>query len=72
MCVYVYVYVCEQQKEHTQHFPAAGQVEHCPAELWSNTQTVVRKGLAAAGLAASDLAGLGITNQRETTIAWNK
>ena len=60
-----------QQKEHTQHYPAAGRVEHCPEEIWSNTQEVMRAGLAAAGLRGQDLAALGITNQRETTVAWN-
>jgi glycerol kinase len=63
---------CEQQKEHMQHFPAAGQVEHCPEEIWRNTVSVIRDTLAAAGVSAKDVAGLGITNQRETTIAWNK
>jgi glycerol kinase len=63
---------CEQQKEHTQHFPAAGQVEHCPREIWRNTQSVIRDCLHSAGVTARDVVALGITNQRETVIAWNR
>ncbi len=51
--------------------PRAGWVEHDPLEIWQRTQEVVQQALAARGLAAADLAGLGITNQRETTVVWN-
>ena len=71
-CIRTYSFFFVQQKEHTQHFPAAGQVEHCPEELWSNARAVIRECLAAAGASAADVAALGITNQRETTIAWDR
>lgn len=60
------------QKETTQIFPQSGWVEHDPSEIWSNTVEVVTGALATAGLTAKDISGVGITNQRETTILWNK
>jgi len=60
------------QKEHAQIYPRPGWVEHDPEEIWSAAQTVMREGMAAHGLAASDLAAIGITNQRETTVVWNR
>jgi glycerol kinase len=60
------------QKEHEQIFPQAGWVEHNPAEIWANTQEVINTALAKANLATTQLAAVGITNQRETTIVWNK
>ena len=60
------------QKEHEQIFPKPGWVEHKPSEIWQNTQDVIRGALANAGLAGSDLASVGITNQRETTVLWDK
>jgi len=60
------------QKEHEQIFPRPGWVEHNPAEIWQNTREVIRGALANAGLAGSDLAAVGITNQRETTVLWDK
>jgi len=60
------------QKEHEQIFPQPGWVEHDPAEIWQNTCDVIRGGLAAAGISGSDLAAVGITNQRETTVLWDK
>ena len=63
--------VGKHQLEHTQILPKAGWVEHDPVEIWDRTQEVVQRALAASDLAAADLAGLGITNQRETTVVWN-
>jgi glycerol kinase len=60
------------QKEHAQIFPKPGWVEHNPVEIWQNTRDVIRGALANAGLAGSDLAAVGITNQRETTVIWDK
>ncbi len=60
------------QKEHEQIFPRPGWVEHNPVEIWQNTREVIRGALADAGLSGSDLAAVGITNQRETTVLWDK
>ena len=60
------------QQEFAQHFPKSGWVEHDPADLWRTTVETVRGALAAAGLEASDIAALGITNQRETTLVWDR
>ncbi len=60
------------QLEHAQHFPRPGWVEHDPAEIWTNTGRVVEGALSVAGLAAGDVAAVGITNQRETTVVWNR
>ena len=60
------------QKEHQQIFPQPGWVEHNPLEIWNNTQKVIRGALAKAGLKGGDLAAIGITNQRETTVVWNR
>src|SRR5215472_13822666 len=59
------------QKEHRQIFPRAGWVEHDPEEIWQRTQEVVVEAMQQRGLAPRDLAAIGITNQRETTIVWN-
>jgi glycerol kinase len=64
--------VSADQREHHQHFPAAGWVEHDPLEIWANTQKVTAGALAAAGLAAGDIAAVGITNQRETAVVWDR
>jgi glycerol kinase len=60
------------QKEHEQIFPQPGWVEHSPVEIWQNTRDVIRGALANTGLTGSDLAAIGITNQRETTVIWDK
>ncbi|WP_181706234.1 glycerol kinase GlpK [Chthonobacter rhizosphaerae] len=60
------------QQEFPQHFPASGWVEHDPEDLWRTTVETVRFALADAGLSAADLAGIGITNQRETTVVWDR
>ena len=59
-------------REIHQHFPQPGWVEHDPDEIWSATLTAGREALAAARAAGRDLAGLGITNQRETTVLWDR
>ncbi len=64
--------VARHQLEHDQILPAAGWVEHDAAQIWERTQTVVTAGLRAAGANAADLAAVGITNQRETTVVWNR
>ena len=60
------------QKEFTQYFPKPGWVEHDAEEIWSTMVTVMKEALEQSGLVASDIAGIGITNQRETTIVWDK
>ncbi|SMC26021.1 glycerol kinase [Desulfacinum hydrothermale DSM 13146] len=60
------------QKEHRQIFPNPGWVEHDPLEIWENTQAVIQGALNKTGLQGSDLVALGITNQRETTVVWDK
>ena len=64
--------VARHQLEHTQILPQAGWVEHNPTEIWERTRAVIETGMRIAGLHAADLAALGITNQRETTVVWNK
>jgi glycerol kinase len=59
-------------RELTQHFPQPGWVEHDPEELWSSTLAAAREAVAAARVAAADLAAIGITNQRETTLLWDR
>jgi glycerol kinase len=60
------------QQEFPQHFPASGWVEHEPEDIWTSTITVCREALEKAGLTAKDIAAIGITNQRETTLVWDK
>jgi glycerol kinase len=60
------------QKEHEQIFPHPGWVEHDPVEIWQNVRDVIQGTLAKAGLSGSQLAAIGITNQRETTVIWDK
>jgi len=60
------------QREHTQIFPGPGLVEHDALEIWENVQALVSEALEGAGIAASDLAAVGITNQRETTLLWDR
>ena len=64
--------VCFDQREHEQIYPQPGWVEHNPDELWERTQGVIRGALQKGGLTAKDLAAVGITNQRETTVVWNR
>jgi glycerol kinase len=60
------------QKEHEQIFPRPGWVEHNPIEIWQNAQEVIRGALAKTDISGSELAAIGITNQRETTVIWDK
>ncbi|MBN1873173.1 MAG: glycerol kinase GlpK [Anaerolineae bacterium] len=59
-------------EEHTQIYPQPGWVEHNPLEIWEKTQNVIRQTLARADIQAGDIAAVGITNQRETTLVWDK
>ena len=61
-----------RQLEHRQIYPEPGWVEHDADEIWQNTQLVVEAALAEAGITTADLAAVGITNQRETTLLWNR
>ncbi len=60
------------QEEFTQHFPQSGWVEHEPEEIWTSTVASITGALANAGLAPADVATIGITNQRETTLIWDR
>ena len=60
------------QKEFTQHFPQPGWVEHDAEEIWSSMHEVMREALEQSGLVASDIAAIGITNQRETAVIWDR
>ncbi|GAB3604018.1 glycerol kinase GlpK [Microbacterium aureliae] len=60
------------QREHEQIMPRAGRVEHDPVEIWTNTEWVVAAAMDRAGLTAADIAGIGVTNQRETAIVWDR
>jgi glycerol kinase len=60
------------QQELRQIYPAPGEVEHGPEDIWTATVSTVREAMARAGLAAKDVAGIGITNQRETTVIWDR
>jgi glycerol kinase len=62
----------QAQQEFPQHFPASGWVEHEPDDIWTSTLATCRAAMAQAGLAASDIAAIGITNQRETTVVWDR
>lgn len=64
--------VSRAQMEHAQIFPRPGWVEHDPLEIWANTLAVLRQALAGRNLRAEQLAALGVTNQRETTLVWNR
>ena len=64
--------VATAQEEHEQLYPRPGWVEHNPQEIWTRTQEVIAEAMHAKGLKASDLAAVGITNQRETTLVWNR
>ncbi|HEY0234597.1 MAG TPA: glycerol kinase GlpK [Afipia sp.] len=60
------------QQEFPQHFPASGWVEHEPDDIWTSTLATCREAMDKAGLKATDIAAIGITNQRETTVVWDR
>ncbi len=64
--------IARHQLEHEQILPKPGWVEHDPTEIWERTRSVIATALNKANLTAADLASLGITNQRETTVVWNR
>jgi glycerol kinase len=64
--------VSVDQKEHEQIYPKPGWVEHDAMEVWARTQDVIKGSLEKAGLTAADIAAVGVTNQRETTVIWEK
>ncbi len=64
--------VALDQKEHEQIYPKPGWVEHDPMEIWSRTQEVIQGGLQKAGVDPKDIAAVGVTNQRETTVVWER
>ncbi|GEC16547.1 glycerol kinase GlpK [Nitrobacter winogradskyi] len=60
------------QQEFPQHFPASGWVEHEPEDIWTSTVTTCRQAMEKAGVTPKDIAAIGITNQRETTVVWDR
>jgi glycerol kinase len=64
--------IAVQQKEHQQIYPKPGWVEHDPLEIWERTQDVMNGAVENGNLSADDIAAIGITNQRETTVVWDK
>ncbi len=64
--------ICFDQREHEQIYPKPGWVEHNPDEIWERTQGVVRGALQKGGISVADIAAVGITNQRETAVVWNR
>jgi glycerol kinase len=64
--------VASEQREHQQIYPKPGWVEHSPEEIWHRTQDVIAGTLQKGSLRSSDLAAIGITNQRETTVLWDR
>jgi len=64
--------IAMDQREHQQIYPQPGWVEHDPMEIWLRTQQVVQTALQRAGISGGDIAAVGITNQRETTVVWNR
>ena len=67
-----YAIVEQVQQEFAQHFPDSGWVEHSPADIWQTSLDTARQALANAGMSADQIAAIGITNQRETTLLWDR
>ena len=67
-----YAIVEQAQQEFAQHFPDSGWVEHSPADIWQTSLNTARQALANAGISADQIAAIGITNQRETTLLWDR
>ena len=64
--------IASAQEEFPQHYPASGWVEHDPSDLWSTTAATCRAAMEKAGVKAAEIAAIGITNQRETTLVWDR
>ncbi len=64
--------VCSAQREHTQIYPQPGWVEHDPLEIWQRTQEVILEVISAAGVHPGEIISIGVTNQRETTLLWDR
>jgi glycerol kinase len=64
--------VATAQEEFPQHFPQSGWVEHDPDDIWTTVAATCRGAIERAGLAPADIAAIGITNQRETTLVWDR
>ncbi len=64
--------VASAQEEFPQIYPASGWVEHDPADLWSTTAATCRAAIERAGISIGDVASIGLTNQRETTLVWDR
>ncbi|HEY6628322.1 MAG TPA: FGGY family carbohydrate kinase, partial [Acidimicrobiia bacterium] len=64
--------IAVDQLEHAQIFPRPGWVEHDPLEIWSKSVSVIEGALSKGGLRAADLVAVGLTNQRETTVIWDR
>jgi glycerol kinase len=64
--------VAVTQREHKQHFPKPGWVEHDPVEIWHNLERIAPEALAQAGATPDQVVALGIANQRETTVLWDR
>lgn len=60
------------QKEFKQHFPKSGWVEHDPEEIWQTVVSTVKEAIEKSGITANDIAAIGITNQRETVVVWDR
>jgi glycerol kinase len=66
------VVAARSQKEHQQIYPQPGWVEHDGLEIWENAQEVMRAAITQAGVKPDEIAAVGVTNQRETTVVWNR
>ena len=64
--------VAQAQEEFAQHYPRPGWVEHDPADLWSTVAATARAAIEKAGINAASIAAIGITNQRETVLIWDR
>lgn len=67
-----YAIVAQAQQEFTQHFPDSGWVEHSPTDIWQTSLDTAKQALADSGISPNQIAGIGITNQRETTLIWDR
>ena len=65
-------FICSAQKEFDQFFPKDGWVEHNPEDIWQSVLSTLHKFVKESGITSSEIASIGITNQRETTLIWNK